>query len=104
MKKRLALVLAGAAAFGSLGIHAALADGTPAGPVIVGIEGGGGDDYEIWIDGASTNADPFQGYAAVHSDGDVFCSTDNTGPYNDDGTMNEDFEEPQEGGNVKCPA
>jgi hypothetical protein len=105
MKKHLALVLAGAAAMGTFGLHAAIADDTlrqttPAGTVA--ILGGGSEYYEIWVDGASTNPDPLDGYVAVHSDGDVFCSFDG-GPFLDDGTDNPDYIEPEEGGNLKCP-
>jgi len=106
MKKRLALVLAGTAALSALGMTGAMADShrlTVPGTGTVAVEGGGEEDYELWLDGASTNPGPLSGYVAVHSDGDVFCS-DHGGPFLDDGTDDPNFVEPAEGGNVHCPA
>jgi len=84
VKKRLALVLAGAAAMSTLGVLAAHADGvvhvnTPVGTADADPSTG------IQLDGNSTNPDPLDGYIIIDQNGTVSCS-DEGGPFNDDGT------------------
>jgi len=89
VKKRLALVLAGAAAMSTLGLFAAHADvvNTPIGNANVDPASG------VTLDGNSQNPDPLDGYLILHADGTVSCG-DEGGPYNDDGSVNDEFEDP----------
>jgi len=90
VKKRLSLVLAAAAAMGSLSVVAAHADAlinTPLGNANVDPSSG------LTLDGNSSNPDPLDGYVIVHPDGTVSCA-DEGGPYNDNGTDNAEFVDP----------
>jgi hypothetical protein len=91
VKKRLALVLAGAAAMSTLGMLAAQADGvvhvnTPIGTLDADPSTG------IIADGASTNPAPLDGYLIVDQNGVVTCG-DGTAdqPFDDAGVANPEF-------------
>ena len=99
MKKRLALVLAAAAAMGSLSVVAANADAlvnTPIGSANVDPATG------ITLDGNSTNPDPLDGYLIITPDGTVHCS-DQGGPYNDNGTDDPSWNADPSQGNDLAP-
>jgi len=82
LKRRLALVLAGAAGLSTFGLGgAAYAKATITTPLGSGNVGSGG----ITLDGNSGNPNRLAGYVIIHSDGSVSCDSTG-GPYNDDGS------------------
>jgi len=90
VKKRLALVLAGAAAMGGLSIVAANANAlvnTPVGNANVDPA----SHDTVVLDGNSDNPDPLDGYLIVHADTMSISCSDQGGPYNNDGSEDESW-------------